>query len=219
MGAPTEHRPDDRPPSATSTAGRLPLSGEPLPLDLVNTTFIRGGVRGRLLDALAEPADLDHWLSRHRPRFSDSLGEFLADPAPAGDAHLARFLELRLALRSLAGASARRHTPEAKDAQVVNRAARLASHWHELALGSPLTALPRWPEPDPLLVALGEIAAQAIQLFTGQDADKVRACPAPGCVLYFLKSPARREWCTTACGNRVRVARHSRRTRDGAQGH
>ncbi|MGW9027726.1 CGNR zinc finger domain-containing protein [Streptomyces sp. NPDC055722] len=28
---------------------------------------------------------------------------------------------------------------------------------------------------------------------------------------FFIKNHARREWCSPACGNRVRVARHYRR--------
>ncbi|MFJ9951114.1 CGNR zinc finger domain-containing protein [Kitasatospora sp. NPDC091207] len=43
----------------------------------------------------------------------------------------------------------------------------------------------------------------------------MRACPAPGCILFFLQQHARRAWCSTACGTRVRVARHSRRHTDG----
>ena len=38
---------------------------------------------------------------------------------------------------------------------------------------------------------------------------------APGCVLYFIKDHPRREWCSTACGNRARAARHyARHTRN-----
>ncbi|WP_225993278.1 CGNR zinc finger domain-containing protein [Actinomadura rudentiformis] len=45
------------------------------------------------------------------------------------------------------------------------------------------------------------------------DRLQLRACLAPGCVLYFLKNHPRREWCTAACGNRARGARHYRRHR------
>jgi hypothetical protein len=41
----------------------------------------------------------------------------------------------------------------------------------------------------------------------------LRACGAPGCVLMFLKDHPRREWCSNACGNRARQARHYDRTR------
>ena len=39
-------------------------------------------------------------------------------------------------------------------------------------------------------------------------ANLARATHAPGCVLYFVQDHPRREWCSTACGNRARVARH-----------
>jgi predicted RNA-binding Zn ribbon-like protein len=39
----------------------------------------------------------------------------------------------------------------------------------------------------------------------------IRACPGNGCVLFYVKDHPRREWCSPACGNRTRVARHYRR--------
>lgn len=69
---------------------------------------------------------------------------------------------------------------------------------------------------SPVTRALTAIATEAIELFTGADSPQLRACQAPGCVLYFLKDHPRREWCSTACGNRARAARHYRRHRRGA---
>ncbi|MCB0944909.1 MAG: CGNR zinc finger domain-containing protein, partial [Mycobacterium sp.] len=53
----------------------------------------------------------------------------------------------------------------------------------------------------------------AVELLTGPAAVRLRACNAPGCVLYFVKTHPRREWCSEGCGNRVRAARHYQRTR------
>ena len=64
-------------------------------------------------------------------------------------------------------------------------------------------------------VVLGSLAADAIRLLTGPERDKIRACGAPGCVLVFLGRHPRREWCSAACGNRARQARHYARTRIG----
>ena len=50
-------------------------------------------------------------------------------------------------------------------------------------------------------------------LFGGPDRLLIRSCPAPGCVLYFLREHPRREWCSTTCGNRVRAARHYDRSK------
>jgi predicted RNA-binding Zn ribbon-like protein len=65
----------------------------------------------------------------------------------------------------------------------------------------------------PVTVALARVAADAIALLGGDDAAKLRACSAPPCVQYFVKTHPRREWCSQACGNRVRAARHYRRQR------
>ncbi|MEY9930633.1 putative RNA-binding Zn ribbon-like protein [Catenulispora sp. GP43] len=62
--------------------------------------------------------------------------------------------------------------------------------------------------PSAITTGLAHVAADAVTLLTGPDADKLRACHAPGCVLYFVKTHPRREWCSVTCGNRVRAARH-----------
>lgn len=62
------------------------------------------------------------------------------------------------------------------------------------------------------------IAAEAVELFTGEDRVLLRACYAPGCVLYFVKDHPRREWCSPSCGNRARAARHYRRNRGESPG-
>ncbi|MER5277551.1 ABATE domain-containing protein [Streptomyces sp. NPDC002809] len=198
-----------------SAVDGLPLSGEPLPLDLVNTTYVKGGVRGRLIDALAAPQDLDVWLRGRRERFSAPLAADLAGAAPADLTLLGEFLEVRRALRVLAGARTSGGAAGPADLAVVNAWARRAAAWQELAPGPEFPVASRRSESDSRRAALAEIAAQAVALFGGAGAELLRACPAPGCVLYFVKSHSRREWCTTGCGNRVRVARHSRRGREG----
>ncbi len=60
---------------------------------------------------------------------------------------------------------------------------------------------------------LAEVAGQSIRLLGGDEARELRACCAPGCVLYFVRSHPRREWCSVACGNRARAARHYQRVR------
>ena len=59
-----------------------------------------------------------------------------------------------------------------------------------------------------ITAALARVADEAITLLGSPEADKLRACYAPGCVLYFMKTHPRREWCSVTCGNRVRAARH-----------
>jgi predicted RNA-binding Zn ribbon-like protein len=193
---------------------RLPLTGEPLPLDLVNTTYIKGGLRGGLVDALNGPEALDAWLRDHRAAFSPALAQALDGGGPSRPEHLDAFVALREALRGLATARTSGATPRLEHVTTVNAAARLALQWRELLPGPAWEAVPRWREDDPVRVALGEVAAAAVTLFSGDQAGLLRSCPAPGCVLFFVRTHARRSWCTTGCGNRVRVARHTRRARD-----
>jgi predicted RNA-binding Zn ribbon-like protein len=66
---------------------------------------------------------------------------------------------------------------------------------------------------------LAAFATDAVPLLAGDHEEgSLRACLAPGCVLYFVQDHPRREWCSPACGNRARVARHYERTRMAARG-
>jgi predicted RNA-binding Zn ribbon-like protein len=67
---------------------------------------------------------------------------------------------------------------------------------------------------SPVTAGLAQVARQAIDLLGGADGARLLACYAHGCVLYFVKSHPRREWCSVACGNRVRAARHYQRVRE-----
>jgi predicted RNA-binding Zn ribbon-like protein len=66
---------------------------------------------------------------------------------------------------------------------------------------------------SPVTAGLAGVAEDAIQLLAGDDAASLRACHAPGCVLYFVKTHPRRQWCSVACGNRARAARHYQRSK------
>jgi predicted RNA-binding Zn ribbon-like protein len=62
--------------------------------------------------------------------------------------------------------------------------------------------------------ALAAIASDGAAL-VADPGRPLRACYAPGCVLYFVRDHPRQEWCSVACGNRARAARHYRRLRAG----
>ncbi|RKT55881.1 ABATE domain-containing protein [Saccharothrix australiensis] len=172
-------------------------SDEPRPVRLMNTVRAdRSGVR----DHLTTAAELTAWLG-----------------APADARDLAAFRVLRRALRDLAAELTGDTRPVAADRDPhravghVNDAVGRADSRPRLALvdGEPR----RRPAGDasPAARALAGIAAEAVELFTGPDRALLRACHAPGCVLYFVRDHPRREWCSPACGNRARAARHYRR--------
>jgi predicted RNA-binding Zn ribbon-like protein len=223
----TPGTPEHQPPRPPQTAA--PLLGEPLPVELMNTRWAdHKGVHDSLLDA----QDLAAWLSAVASRLPPGADrEPAADGAakfPAVDrspALVGEFRRLRDALRRLAAASTEDDRPTARTdrpdfaaaIEAVNRACAHAPGWSRLT----------WPENgdparatrsahSPAATALSAIAEQAAQLFAGPDRVELRACHAPGCVLYFLRTHPRREWCSPACGNRARVARHYQRHHGGA---
>ena len=201
-----------------------PLLHEPLPVELMNTIWAdRNGVH----DALRDPDGARSWLSavsaRLDVRTPDGPGPLgRADPDVPGH----RLINLRDALRRLAAEA----TADPRAAgltgpgdlhaavRALNEAAGAAPHW------SALTWIPG-REPARTVraagpaasAALSAIAEEAIGLFSHDgDRQRLRACLAPGCVLYFVKNHPRREWCSAGCGNRARAARHYQRHRASA---
>ncbi|MCY9784346.1 ABATE domain-containing protein [Nocardiopsis sp. EMB25] len=63
--------------------------------------------------------------------------------------------------------------------------------------------------------ALATLAADAADLLTGPDAQRLTACGSPPCNRYLVRH-GRRHWCSTRCGDRARAARaYARRSRVG----
>lgn len=185
------------------------LPEEPVPVRLMSTIWADAdGVH----DDLAAPADVDAWLEA----VGISTGE-----AHAGDAELAAAIALRDAVRRLAAyltgddrqiaASAMTGIGEAT--AVLNHAVR---HSATPMLANRDGRLRIVPDDSVSAVSAGlaQVAGACVQLFGSDEAHKLRACYAPGCVLYFVKSHPRREWCSVACGNRARAARHYQKVRD-----
>ena len=193
--------------------GTLVLPGEPVPVRLMNTIWAD---RSGLHDALTTTGDLRAWLAATHP------GPGQPEPGP-GD--LDRYRALRDALRRLAAlvtgdtraaaASATVGVGVARAVAEVNRAAAQAPIWSKLVYHDGDLQAVAGGGATPARRALSSIARQAVGLLTGQDGITLRACRAPGCVLYFTRDHPRRQWCSVACGNRVRAARHYQRHRHG----
>ena len=135
---------------------------------------------------------------------------------------LATGRRLRDALRCLAALSTQDTRVAARSAttdinaaiQELNTAAAAATG-PRLRLRAGMLERDHAPAGPPAPAALAAIATESIDLLTDTEAHPLRACHAPGCVLYFIKDHPRREWCSTACGNRARAARHyARHTRN-----
>jgi len=194
--------------SAAPGARAWVLSDEPPPVRLMSTIWADAdGVH----DDLRAPADVDEWL--------DAVGLDRAG-AHATEGELAIAWALRDAVRRLAAYVTDDDRPGAASAiadvgaalgQVNSIAAELPAPC--LALRDGRLELAVHGGPSAVTAALAEVAEQAVGLLGGAEAARLRACHAPGCVLYFVKTHPRREWCSVACGNRVRAARHYQRAR------
>ncbi|MFD3520856.1 CGNR zinc finger domain-containing protein [Streptomyces sp. NPDC058653] len=66
---------------------------------------------------------------------------------------------------------------------------------------------------------LSTVARDAVDLFTGPYADRIRECGTPNCYLLFVDTsrPGRRRWCAMErCGNLHKVRAHRARRGEGA---
>lgn len=175
------------------------LPSVPSAVRLMNTIWAdRAGVH----DDLASAEALRTWLS----------GVGLQVDHPTDD-DLARAVLLRDAARTLAAVSASDRRPRAATSLTPNQALEALN---TALRGAPAPSLTlhdrkvRYERPAPAPTtesALATLAAEAAELL-GDVTLGLRACHAPRCVLYFVKDHPRRSWCSPACGNRARAARH-----------
>ena len=54
---------------------------------------------------------------------------------------------------------------------------------------------------------MAQLADDAAALLTGPEAGLLVHCEASSCNRFLLRTHARRQWCSTRCGDRVRAAR------------
>jgi predicted RNA-binding Zn ribbon-like protein len=153
-------------------------------------------------EVLHEPADLLDWV--RRSRLPDGLHLTVTDE------ELTAVRAFRDALFLLTADRAHGRPPRRSHLELVNAAAaepplvpRLTSDGsHSWAPGATGTGL------------LSTLARDAIELFSGPYADRIRECGAHNCRLLFVDTsrPGRRRWCAMEhCGNREKVRAHRAR--------
>ena len=204
-------------PARTTTTTHAPVRGEPVAIELMNTIWAdRDGVH----DGLATAREAGAWLDAVRDRLPEVTEAHGSARRSLTAAEAVQLRRLRDACRRVAVDVS--DDPREQTADVT-----------ALRVGDALTAIndaarampPRLLHIDRGAVraerrsssvadtVLAELAVDAVALLGGDhDAGTLRACLAPGCVLYFVQDHPRREWCCPACGNRARVARHYERT-------
>jgi predicted RNA-binding Zn ribbon-like protein len=173
-------------------------------LDFVNSAIALPG--GNFVDCLGTPEATNRWLTEHG----------LA-PADAGVQEMctAQLRSLREHLRSLFAARVARLPALPAALSAVNDALGKAPsasllYWDEKS--GPYRSAP-CPTNEILDRALAVLAADAADLLTGPDADRLTGCGSTPCNRYLLRH-GRRHWCSVRCGDRARAARaYARRAR------
>lgn len=163
-------------------------------LDLVATIGERWR---RRFERLRDPADLDRWL--------DAVGLAIHEPAAPTDLQATR--GLRAAIEQVAVAAMQDQAYPSGAIDIVNGAASSPGPVPQLRGGSSLITIRSHT------AARSAIARDAVDLFGGPGARRVRECDAADCALVFVDTsrPGTRRWCSmSACGNRRKVARHRR---------
>jgi predicted RNA-binding Zn ribbon-like protein len=177
---------------------------------VVNTRLLRSG---SMVDLLADAPAAGAWLELH----GSGAPVALSTPVVLSASEAAQLIELREAIRALFEARATSQPPPARAVTTVNAAAATA----------PLVPGLMWTRADGLRIveqrlgrstgtkAMAYLAADAMNLLTSPSSAELAACGAHGCVRWFLRTHASRQWCSTRCGDRVRAARHYARHHPG----
>jgi len=183
--------------------GRFAVIGEPIvAVDLINTVAAPGSAAGsdlltadrgaeawwRVEKARVPPGDLPDTraLRRLRSALRDII-EALVDDRPVPRAPVS---ELNFFMQS---------APSSTRLTLTAEGPRSDTHWHREFGGNPRLAF---------------IATQAAEFLSDpSQVRRLRRCANPACSMIFIAVNPRRSWCAPGvCGNRVRVARHHRRT-------
>ncbi|MFI6283888.1 CGNR zinc finger domain-containing protein [Streptomyces sp. NPDC051018] len=196
-----------------------------LALELAST--IRHDGDGGVTDDLATAHGTTRWIQ--------AQADLLAGRLPAGgltadEGLRSEIIELRRAVRALFARAVSPAPPSSADARRLMSADQALAHLNRVAAREPVVPQMEWlpegapatrllsAENDPEVRLVAALARAAIDFLGGPQREQLRACSAPRCVRYFVKSHGRQEWCKPSCGNRARAARHYRRQRMAADG-
>ena len=189
----------------------MPLALPPAPgaerylvLDFANSAHVLPGEQ--VFDLLESPASATGWLVER---------ELASTQAQLQEVCAGRLRDFRDQVRALLAARIAELPAPPEGLAAVNTA----------LTSVPSASLLRWDEahglhraqmhPTDQVVdhALAVLAADAADLLTGSDAERLATCGAVPCRRYLLRTHASRHWCSVRCGDRVRAARaYARRT-------
>lgn len=173
-------------------------------LALVNSASEVPG--GKRYDELGSPEAATAWLMARDLVASDSVLE---------EHCRGRLAALRADLRDLFTAHVTGGVPTTAAVNAVNRAMTCAPGALLLRFdpAAGFTRCAEHPVTQVVEHVLALIADDAASLLSGDQASLLASCEADSCERFFLRTHARRQWCSTRCGDRVRAARAYARKR------
>ncbi len=187
--------------------------GNSLAVDFANTVYASGEHGGTLHSwrDLVDFLDLRGGVSRPEGERLRAMGE--SDARGCANA-FAQALHFRETVRSLLSGMAGKKPLRAPWIHAVNRALSLGTGQDRLLRQDGDWRLAFVPAANDPARALAPIARSMAKLVEEGAGVPIRRCANPACVLYFYDTSRtrRRRWCSMAvCGNRMKVAAHSRR--------
>ncbi|MGH8888396.1 MAG: CGNR zinc finger domain-containing protein [Acidothermaceae bacterium] len=181
----------------------VPLIGEPLPLDLVNT---RPQPDRGVADTFATVDGLAQWLVAESDRLPT---------VRVTDGTRRAVVQLREHVGFAVEAIMAARRPPAASLDCINDSLRRAPSVPQLrwsSAGGQVDTIRSGDHDAQLLATIAEFAAEYL---VSDLALSTRQCEAPDCEMLFSPTHPRRRWCSpTVCGNRTRVARYYERHRE-----
>ncbi len=182
----------DKPVAFHLVAGRVSI-------DFANTG---GVVEQTPVDDYRAPADLGRW-------FAESELALHGLSVTSREFDAARVL--RDAIWRATWAIAHDQSLDAVDLATINDAAAMPSLAPQI---DSATGKSHWHQDRSVAAALATIARDAVDLFTGAHAGRIRECASPRCILLFVDTsrPGQRQWCSMErCGNIAKTRRYRHR--------
>lgn len=173
-------------------------------LALINSAGYLAGGKG--YDELSTPAAATAWLMAR---------DLVGPEAELYEQCQGRLVALRANLRVLFTAHTTGGAPATSAVHALNAALTCAPGALLLRFDQPTGFSRRAEHPVTQVVehVMAVIADDAASLLTGDQASQLAPCEADPCQRFFVRTHARRQWCSTRCGDRVRAARAYTRKR------
>lgn len=184
-----------------------PGSDQYVSLALANTAVTLPGEE--IEDGLASPEDATGWLISHALVPEDTQLLPYCQNQLTG---------LRVQLRELFSAKVRGAVPADTVLAAVNNSMQKISSAPELQYDQQQGFYRQHIHPVTQLVehAMALVSDDAAALLTGEHSDLLAQCESAPCDRFYVRTHARRRWCSTRCGDRVRAARAYARKQQSA---